>query len=162
DAVMHSIHRDDGHGVPYQVEYCLLLGPEPHHKTWIEDTGRWFAGSDGRPARAHGVIRVINERHAQQERLAFLSRYDGLTGEMTRWHLTEVLDEVLEDAIRFRSSCGFLLVAIDNLARINEAYGFDAADEVIAVVAKRIRLKMRGGDSLGRFSGNKFGVVLKD
>src|SRR5262249_51676640 len=54
DAVMHSIHRDDGHGVPYQVEYCLLLGPEPHHKTWIEDTGRWFAGSDGRPARAHG------------------------------------------------------------------------------------------------------------
>src|SRR5262249_57733649 len=64
--------------------------------------------------------------------------------------------------IRFRTSCGFLLVAIDNLARINEAYGFDVADEVIAAVAKRIRSRMRGGDTLGRFSGNKFGVVLRE
>jgi diguanylate cyclase (GGDEF)-like protein len=143
------------------VEYCLRLSPELH-RIWVEDTGRWFAGPDGRPIRAHGVIRVINERHAQQERLAFLSRYDALTGEMNRWHLTEALGEALQDSIRFRSSCGFLLVAIDNLARINEAYGFEVADEVIATVAKRIRPKMRGGDSLGRFSGNKFGVVLKD
>src|SRR5262249_2128114 len=42
-----------------------------------------------------------------------------------------------------------------------ETYGFDVADEVIAVVAKRLRAKMRGGDCIGRFSGNKFGVVLK-
>jgi diguanylate cyclase (GGDEF)-like protein len=163
DAVMHASQRDDdGKGVPYQIEYGLRLGPDPHKKTWIEDTGRWFAGLDGRPVRAHGVIRIIDERHAQQQRLAFLSRYDGLTGEMNRWHLTEALGEALRDALRFRASCGFLLVAIDNLGRINEAYGFDVADEVIAAVAKRIRAKMRGGDSLGRFSGNKFGIVLRD
>src|SRR5262245_4284740 len=81
---------------------------------------------------------------------------------MNRWNLTDVLGETLQDAIRFRTSCGFLLVAIDNLARINEAYGFDVADEVIAAVAKRIRSRMRGGDTLGRFSGNKFGVVLRE
>src|SRR5712691_3368811 len=162
DAVMHASQRDDdGKGVPYQIEYGLRLGPDPK-KTWIEDTGRWYAGLDGRPVRAHGVIRIIDERHAQQQRLAFLSRYDGLTGEMNRWHLIEALGEALRDALRFRASCGFLLVAIDNLARINEAYGFDVADEVIAAVAKRIRAKMRGGDSLGRFSGNKFGIVLRD
>jgi diguanylate cyclase (GGDEF)-like protein len=161
DAVMHSVHRDEGRGVPYQVEYCMRVGAEPS-RIWFEDTGRWFGGSDGRPVRAHGVVRVINERHAQQERLAFLSRYDALTGEMNRWHLTDVLGEALQDSIRFRASCGFLLIAIDNLARINEAYGFDVADEVIAAVSKRIRARMRGGDSLGRFSGNKFGVVLKE
>src|SRR5262249_15300834 len=38
----------------------------------------------------------------------------------------------------------------------------DAADEVIAAVAKRIRARMRGGDFLGRISGNKFGMILKD
>ena len=63
---------------------------------------------------------------------------------------------------RQRSSCGFLLVAIDNLARLNEAYGFDVADEVIGAVAKRLRAKMRGGDQLGRFSGNKFAVILNN
>src|SRR5215470_9219471 len=123
--------------------------------------GRWFAGPDGRPARAHGIVRVINERHAQEERLAYLSQHDGLTGEMNRWHLTEVLGAALEEAIRYRSSCGFLIVAIDGLAQINDTYGFDVADEVIAAVAKRLRAKMRGGDCIGRFSGNKFGVVLK-
>ncbi len=64
--------------------------------------------------------------------------------------------------MRFRSSCGFLLVAIDNLARINESYGFDIADQVIGAVAKRLRGRMRGKDTLGRYSGNKFGLVLRD
>jgi diguanylate cyclase (GGDEF)-like protein len=64
--------------------------------------------------------------------------------------------------VRFRTSCGFLLVAIDNLGHLNEAYGFSAADEAIAQVAKRIRTQMRGGDHLGVFSGNKFGLILKN
>jgi diguanylate cyclase (GGDEF)-like protein len=161
DAVMRSAERDEGAGVAYQVEYALT-GVGASDKTWIEDIGRWFAGPDGRPVRAQGVIRVIDERHAQQEHLAFLSRYDALTGEMNRWCLTQILDETLQDAIRCSSSCGFLLVAIDNLARLNEAYGYEVADEVIAVVARRIRAKMRGGDSLGRFSGNQFGIVLRN
>ena len=54
-----------------------------------------------------------------------------------------------------------MLIAVDNLARINESYGFGVADEVIAAVGRRLRSRMRGGDMLGRFSGNKFGVVLK-
>ena len=131
-------------------------------KLWIEDTGRWFAGADGKPARAHGVIHVINERHAQEEKLSYLSHFDGLTGEMNRFHLTEVLEATLQQATAQRSSCGLLMIAIDNLARINESYGFDVADDVIGAVAKRLRAKMRGGDHLGRFSGNKFAVILNN
>jgi diguanylate cyclase (GGDEF)-like protein len=161
EAVMRSRQRDEGAGVPYLVEYTLRPPGKPATTLWIEDQGRWFGGPEGRPARAHGVLRIINERHALEERLAYLSRLDGLTGEMNRASMTEVLEATLEEAIRFRSSCGFLLVAIDRLGQLNEAYGFDAADEVVAAVGKRIRGKMRAGDCLGRFSGNKFGVVLK-
>src|SRR5205807_8656519 len=74
--------------------------------------------------------------------------------------LTHALTTSLEEALKYRGSCGFLLIAVDNLARINEAYGFGVADEVIASVGRRIRSRMRGGDMLGRFSSNKFGVVL--
>jgi diguanylate cyclase (GGDEF)-like protein len=108
------------------------------------------------------VVRVINERHEHEEKLAYLSRFDALTGEMNRGHLTEVLEASLAEATKQRGSCGFMLVAIDNLARINEAYGFEVADEVISAVAKRLRAKMRGGDQLGRFSGNKFGVIVNN
>ena len=49
---------------------------------------------------------------------------------------------------RFRSSCAFMLVGIDHLARINDAFGFDVADAVISVVAARIRARLRAGDVL--------------
>jgi diguanylate cyclase (GGDEF)-like protein len=55
-----------------------------------------------------------------------------------------------------------MLVAIDKLSRINEAYGFEIADETINAVAKRLRAKMRGGDQIGRFSGNKFAIILNN
>lgn len=162
DAVVRSQLRDGGEGVAYEVQYGLMPTGDGGETLWLEDVGRWFAGPDGVPARAHGVVRIINERRAREERLAYLSRFDGLTGEMNRWHLTDVLAATVEEAIRFRSSCGFLVVAVNNISRINEAYGFQVADEVIAAVAKRLRARMRGGDHLGRFSGNKFGVVLRE
>jgi diguanylate cyclase (GGDEF)-like protein len=159
DAVMES-GRDNGPGVAYQIEYALLgAGGDAR---WIEDTGRWFGGSDGTPRRAHGVVRVVNERHAEQERLAYLSKADALTGEVNRWNLTDALAAALEEAVRDRGSCAFLLVAIDNLAHVNEAYGYDVADEAIGTVASRLRAKLRTGDVLGRFSGNTFGVVLRN
>jgi diguanylate cyclase (GGDEF)-like protein len=55
-----------------------------------------------------------------------------------------------------------MLIGIDHLARVNDAFGFDVADAVIAEVAQRIRSRLRGGDVLGRFSGNKFGLILKN
>ena len=91
-----------------------------------------------------------------------LSRHDPLTGELNRTHLIASLAEAIEETTRFRSSCAFMLIGIDHLARVNDAFGFDVADAVIAEVAHRIRTRLRGGDVLGRFSGNKFGLILKN
>jgi diguanylate cyclase (GGDEF)-like protein len=161
DAVMRSTTPDEGAGVAYQVQYALRAGPSDG-PVWIEDTGRWFAGPDGKPRRAHGVVRVVNERYERDQELAHLARSDALTGEMNRWHMIEVLEATIEEATRFRSSCGFLLVAIDNLGRINEAYGYDVADEIIASLAKRVRSQLRGKDHFGCYSGNKFGIILNN
>ena len=106
-------------------------------------------------------MRVINERHAREERLAYLSQFDGLTGEINRVQLLETLQIAFDETTRLRSSCGFFLLAIDHLGRINEAYGFAVVDEVIATVGKRLHARMRGGDTLGRFSGDKFGVIMR-
>jgi diguanylate cyclase (GGDEF)-like protein len=161
DAVMRSGLRDTGAGVPYLMQYALRPSAAGE-LIWIEDSGRWFAGPDGKPSHAYGVVRVINERHEREQKLTKLSRYDSLTGEMNRDRLSEVLDATIEEALKLRSSCGFLLAAIDDLGRINEAYGFDVADEVIAAVAKRMHSQLRGKDHLGRVSGNKFGVILNN
>jgi diguanylate cyclase (GGDEF)-like protein len=159
DAINAAAQGDTGGGVVYQVQY-VFRRDQSAQPVWLEDTGRWFAAPDGKPIRAQGVLRAIDERHARESELLKLAKFDPLTGEMNRLHLTDVLSATLAEAIRFRTSCGFLLVAIDHLANLNEAYGFDIAEEVIAQVAKRIRARLRGKDYLGRFSGNKFGVIL--
>ena len=148
-------------GVPYRIEYGVRTSSSAP-VIWIEETGCWFAGPDGRPARVHGVVRINNERHARDEQLLKLSRHDPLTGELNRTHLVASLAEAIEECARFRSSCAFMLIGIDHLARVNDAFGFDVADAVIAEVAKRIRARLRGGDMLGRFSGNKFGLILRN
>ena len=64
-----------GEGVPYRIEYGVRDSTSAP-VIWIEETGCWFAGADGKPARAQGVVRVNNERHARDEQLLKLSRHD--------------------------------------------------------------------------------------
>ncbi len=161
--VLASPAADDGRGVPYQVQYALLPDRKSRsRRLWIEDLGRWYAGADGRPERAHGVLRVINERHEREQRLAYLSRYDDLTGYFNRPHLLATLDETIRKAQGDGGSVAFLIVAIDNFGMINEVYGFDIADQINAAVAHRIKSRLRGNDAIGRFSGGKLGLVLMD
>ena len=69
----------------------------------------------------------------------------------------------LDEAVRFRTSCGFLLIAIDHLGQLNEAYGFDVAERGDRAGRQaHSRRSLRGDDCLGRFSGNKFGVILTE
>ena len=161
DALGHSPLAHGGEGAPYRIEYGVRANTSAP-VLWIEESGCWFAGADGRPARVQGIVRIDNERHARDEQLVKLSRNDPLTGELNRTHLIAALAETIEEATRFRSSCAFMLIGIDHLARINDAFGFDVADGVISEVAARIRARLRAGDVLGRFSGNKFGLILKN
>ncbi len=161
EAVLNSSAKDTGQGVGYQIEYGLRASTSAE-LIWIEETGCWFAGEDGRPSRVQGIVRVNNERHARDEQLLKLSQNDALTGELNRQRLVAALAEAMEETARFRSSFAFMLIGVDHLARLNDAFGFDVADEVILEIAKRIRARLRGGDILGRFSGNKFGLILKN
>ncbi len=160
EAIAGIAMKDKGGGVPYEIEYGLRASTAAP-LIWVEESGCWFADPDGRPVRAEGIIRINSEHHAREEQLQKLSQNDPLTGELNRTHLVAALAEMMDEAARFRSSFAFMLVGIDHLARLNDAFGFDVADGVVLEVAKRIRARLRGGDVMGRFSGNKFGLILK-
>lgn len=161
EALLNAAAAAGPNCVPYRIEYGVRASTSAP-VSWIEETGVWFAGPDGRPARVEGIVRIDNERHAREEQLVRLSRHDPLTGELNRTHLVGALAEAIEEASRFRTSAVFMLVGIDHLSRVNDSFGFDVADQVISAIATRIRTRLRGGDQLGRFSGNKFGLVLKN
>mgnify|MGYP001765161460 CR=1 FL=1 len=150
---------DTGAGVPYQIQYGLL----PRGRgavVWVEDSGRWFVGSHGKPARAHGLVRVITERYEAEKQLAFRSHYDPLTGALNRGRLVEHLGRAFTAEQRDRAGFCVVLCGIDNLFAINRNYGYDIADELIAGVAERLRQSMRSHDVIARYAGNKFAMVL--
>jgi diguanylate cyclase (GGDEF)-like protein len=163
ETVMNSKSRDDGNGVPYHIEY--MFRSEGRHGAatiWVEDQGRWIAGPDGSPKEAYGTIRRIDERHRRDQHLNFLGNCDPLTGMMNRGRMTEALGEAITVAEREKTNCVFAIAAVNNLSVVNEAYGFDVADEVIVALGRRLRQVMRGGDGIARFSGGKFGIILNE
>lgn len=163
DAVTSSTGSDEGQGVPYHIEYRLKADPDNGFSAmWVEDRGRWFGDRDGRPSHAVGVVRPIDDRHSRDQHLSQLSHTDPLTGMMNRARLDEALEESIGEAKNNETTCAFAIAAIRNLEVVNEAYGFEVADEVIAALAERLRAVMRTGDGIARYSGGKFGFILNN
>ncbi len=160
-AVTGAARTDAGDGVPYAITSMLRVPSRGGARTmWVEDVGRWWAGADGRPAVARGVVRIVTDRLEAEQRRAWTSRTDPLTGALDRARIEEVLAASVAEAKKMLGSCGLVQVSVEGLGTINDAYGVRVADEVIAGVARRIRGRMRVGDQLGRYSTTSFFVVL--
>jgi diguanylate cyclase (GGDEF)-like protein len=149
-------------GTSYRMQYRILPQGQRGIPVWIEDHGRWWPDADGRPQRARGVLRVVADSIMEEQRLLYRNDHDELTGQLNRARLTEALNSVIARCMRSEGQAAFLMVAINNLAKVNETFGHHVGDEVIAAVVNSIKSKLRGGDTLGRYSANKFGVILHD
>jgi diguanylate cyclase (GGDEF)-like protein len=154
-----GFHRE----VHFRVQYRFTPGGRRTESTvWLEEHGQCSFDEAGQIQKARAVVRVINERYWEEQRLLHMSDHDELTGQLNRIRLTEALGAVLARAEQTRQSCCFLMACVDNLATINDSFGFEVGDEVIAAVARIIKSRLRGGDSMGRYSSNKFGIILND
>jgi len=93
-------------------------------------------------------------------RLKYLSEHDELTGQKNRLKLHQALEDQIIDARKNTFFCSFVIAAIDNLSIINDTFGYQLGDEVIAAVAYELAKVLRKHDVIGRYSANKFGLIL--
>lgn len=150
DAIVESAGTDLGDGVVYRTRYAVALGGR---SMWVEDTGRWFAGLDGRPARARGVLRL--ERAVRDDELSSVAREF-----CDRAGLVEQLEASLGEHLPAKRTVAVLVATIDELSNLNDDLGHEATDEIIATVQDRLRTVMRGRDRLMRYSGSRFAITL--
>ena len=164
DGITGGPHVAPGTELRYCLRYRFLPeGRRGRAAVWVEDTGVCSIDAEARPRLAQGTLRVIdNRRRDQEERLLYLGNHDELTGQLNRTRLTEELTRFLGTAGRTPAKGAFLLAGVNDLTLINETYGYDVGDEVITIVGRRIGRALRGRDCIGRFSSNKFGIVLQD
>ncbi|HMI96358.1 MAG TPA: bifunctional diguanylate cyclase/phosphodiesterase [Micropepsaceae bacterium] len=129
-------------------------------REWFEISGVRTPGTEGRAERVTGVVREITQQKQAFTRLSYLATRDELTGHLNRTRLREELSRVILRATGEGRSCAYVVAAIDDLAVINETYGFDVADEVIVATGQRLAQALRTSDVIGRTAGNKFGLIL--
>jgi len=163
DGITGGPHVAPDSNLRYCLRYRLLPeGRRGRAALWVEDTGLCSIDAEGRPRVAQGTLKIIDDRREREERLLYLGSHDELTGQLNRTRLTEELTRFLGSAGRNPAKGAFLLAGVNDLTLINETYGYDVGDEVITIVGRRIGRALRGKDCIGRFSSNKFGIVLTD
>lgn len=111
-----------------------------------------------------GLFSASAQRYAvtlgRLERSEHDARHDRLTGLVNRAGITEALSDMLEDRNR-NELVGVLFLDLDRLKIINDSMGHSAGDEVLQIVAQRLRSLVRDGDVVGRFGGDEFVIASR-
>lgn len=95
----------------------------------------------------------------QIRRLAF---YDSLTGLANRRLLEEHLQQAIASSKRSMKFNGLMFIDLDNFKPVNDVYGHKTGDSLLAEVARRIVSSVRQADTVARFGGDEFIVLLRD
>ena len=148
------IHADE----VFEAEYRLRA--DNGSQLWVQDRGRVERDAEGRAARMTGVLRSIGERKDQEARLEQLANFDELTGHFNKARLREALGHVLAYSATAKLQGAYLVVGLDNLAMVNDAFGCEAADGVIVEIGQRLDRCLGLSDVIGRLGGDRFGLVL--
>jgi len=98
-------------------------------------------------------------RHAQQ-RVEELARTDFLTGLHNRRSMIEKLDSCRADYERNGTPFGIIIGDLDDFKRVNDRYGHEAGDRMLRAIADTVERCLRPTDSLGRWGGEEFLVLL--
>lgn len=98
----------------------------------------------------------------QESRLSQLARTDALTGLMTRPTFHEVLEKEWQRSKRFHLPLSCVMLDLDFFKRVNDAHGHPAGDAILKAIASLLSDCSRGGDSVCRFGGEEFCVILPE
>jgi len=153
-----QLHAHYARGQTFDCEYRVRL--QGGSFGWLHDRGTAELDHVGRPKRLRGVVRLVTSRKTQEQRLELLANYDDLTGHFNKKRLREVLDHQLAASSRAGNSGAYLAIGIDKLATINDAFGYDNADQILIEIGRRLDRCLRVSDVVGRVGGDRFGVIL--
>ena len=153
DAYLH------GTATTYSVEYRFKC-PDGRYK-WILSRGmavRW--NSKGEPARLIGTFTDMTQRHLLEEEVRRLAFHDPLTQLPNRRLLSDRLARALMATKRDERYGALLFLDLDGFKPLNDAYGHEIGDLLLIGAAERLKSCVREVDTVARFGGDEFVVVL--
>jgi diguanylate cyclase (GGDEF)-like protein len=110
--------------------------------------------------RTHALQSERRELLATREVLRQQATRDGLTGLLNRTAILEVLNREWKRADREKTGLAVIIADVDHFKRFNDTYGHIAGDEILNAIATRLKESIREYDSVGRYGGEEFLIVL--
>lgn len=175
--IHHVVHHSRKDGSSYPGDHCpdftaLKLG----RGTRVDDEILWrrdgamlhalYAVSpiveNGKITGAVVIFSDSSERQAFQERLRHQALHDPLTALPNRTLFMHRLDQRLANPEQSSGALAVLFLDLDGFKFINDALGHEAGDHVLVVVAERLTACVREGDTVARFGGDEFTILLEN
>lgn len=171
---LNRIHPDDrtrvktelqrhieGSDVHFETEH-RLLGKDGTYR-WVLCRGLAVRDINGTAYRIAGSMSDISSRKETEQQLIFDALHDSLTGLPNRALFLDRLGHAIDREKRNEHYLfAVLFLDIDRFKVLNDSMGHSAGDELLTIVSQRLAECLRTGDTVARFGGDEFAVLLED
>jgi diguanylate cyclase (GGDEF)-like protein/PAS domain S-box-containing protein len=142
-------------------DLCYCLESSSGRGVYISVSGEPIFGSDGSFKGHRGVGRDVTHQRLAEQQVLKLARYDGLTGLPNRSMFVDELERTLVRARRSGQAFALFFIDLDRFKNINDSLDHDAGDQLLKVMATRLRELLRDSDLVARLGGDEFVVLLQ-
>jgi diguanylate cyclase (GGDEF)-like protein/PAS domain S-box-containing protein len=148
-------------GVPVKA-YALELLKKDGAKSYDEISVSLIRDAKGEPIGFRGIARDVTERKQAEERILQMTYHDALTGLPNRKLFSDRLGIALAQAQRNQKEVGIAMLDLDHFKNVNDTLGHDVGDLLLRATAERLSAALRKGDTVARFGGDEFLLILPD
>ncbi len=129
---------------------------------WLMTTIVPYVDNDGKPTQYISMRTDITERKLAEAQIYSLAFYDPLTGLPNRRLLTDRLGQTLAAGKRSGHYSALMFIDLDNFKPLNDTHGHAVGDLLLIEVAHRLSHCVREADTVARFGGDEFVVMLRE
>ena len=169
---VNAIHSDDIKKVLESLREALQIGSEFQAEfrlvtplgqiRWVDFNTQVLFNDHGAVQGFLGTFADITERLLHQERLRHVAEYDALTGLANRNLFQDRLQQAFYNSDRDGLEVTVFFLDLDGFKDINDSLGHDAGDKLLQQVAERLLNALRKNDTVARFGGDEFVVLLSN
>ncbi len=116
----------------------------------------------GRVKRNVAIFHDITELKRNEEKLEYQAYHDNLTGLPNRKLFHDRLRKSIASSDRKDARLAVMFIDLDNFKYVNDSLGHDTGDDLLKTVAQRLQCCCRKGDTVSRFGGDEFVILLKE